>query len=221
MLFELLLGAVVLSMIGFAVYSYNQNKNTQAKFAAQSVPSASPKSTTPTPTPNPTAGWKSYTLKYEKLTFKYPVSFKLTDESSTFEMVDTGTDKVTLTSNSGLVMHINTGVTGIGGACGNCSVVYTEPITLAGKAMHLNFVDNADLGSAGQMEAVDVATTSDDLFGGFDDKNIKVVDDGTKAAMFVYFDYQGKDGQAPTALATFKNSADLNNGKLIIQSMHY
>jgi hypothetical protein len=69
---EIVLVAIVLAVVGLAVYASTQAKKTTSTVKTQSSPSA-----TPTPTPNPTANWTKYNSSTGKFSLRYNPGWKV------------------------------------------------------------------------------------------------------------------------------------------------
>jgi type II secretory pathway pseudopilin PulG len=156
---------------------------------------------------------KEYTTKYEKITFTYPDSFTLTDTSKAEG--DTTVDTVKL-SKGDFNLSLLAGVYGIGGACDKCKVLYTEPISVLGNKMHLNYVSN-DGGP--KADRVIVAKTPTDTFGFFEGKNVKV--DGNNALIGISLGYSSGDKLIPKTVQELQSDPNVAQAKQIIQSMKY
>lgn len=92
---------ILLGVIGWSVYKNNHSKNI---IPTVSTTAQSQKSTSSKPSVSIYSSWQSYTLKYEKLTFKYPANWTVSDTSSS------GIDNVTLTASDGFNFNIEDGV---------------------------------------------------------------------------------------------------------------
>jgi hypothetical protein len=161
------------------------------------------------------ASTKSYTSKYEKVKFEYPDTFILTDLSKAEPASSSGIDTIKL-SNGNFVLTLQAGLYGIGGACESCKVLYSEPITVLGKNLYLNYVSN-DGGP--KVDIVVVAKTPTDTFGFFEDKNITI--DGNKALMGINLQYKNGEKSVPKTVQELKTDTNVLAAKQVIQSMSY
>lgn len=82
--------------------------------------------TSTSPTPSPTPSTKTYCAPVEKLCFDYPSAWKVSTESVDAES-DGMTESVRIADEKGQSwLHLQTGLTGVGGACGNDDNSYTK-----------------------------------------------------------------------------------------------
>ena len=77
----------VLAVTSLVVYQRHKSISAKNSAATGLTQTTTPLKTTATPTTpaqpvDPYAGWKSYTLTYEKLTFKYPSNWTVSDQST-------------------------------------------------------------------------------------------------------------------------------------------
>jgi len=106
---------VLLGVVGYMVYK-NHNKTTPTATTTTPVATTTP-TTTPTPKAvDPYAGWKTYTSKTEKASFKYPSDWK--SITPPLESNEPGADAFTVASPSGEVkVSWMSAISGLGGAC--------------------------------------------------------------------------------------------------------
>ncbi|HVX58395.1 MAG TPA: hypothetical protein VG964_01530, partial [Candidatus Saccharimonadales bacterium] len=99
-------------------------------------PSTTTPATTETPatTPDPYAGWKSYTMKYEKLSFKYPAAWTLKDTSGA------KSDQISLTAANGFELNIQTGGIGHPSVDTSQPVIGAKVVTFAGQQGYIDYV---------------------------------------------------------------------------------
>jgi len=115
---------VVAGLIGYAAYHMYR----------QPAPSQ------PVQSRNGTAGWRSYTLKVEKLSFKYPPSWSVEDDTQTA----TGMDSVAINSpHAYFQVSIGTGI-GQHGADPDFSVIGDDPINFGGQPDYLVYTSIED-----------------------------------------------------------------------------
>lgn len=101
---EVLLAILVVVVIGFGGYYVWHTQHDKTKpistASTSSKTASSTKTTTTTPT-SPYAGWKTYKLSVEKLNFKYPAYWTVSDTSSATQ------DNVVFTANDGSQFNIS------------------------------------------------------------------------------------------------------------------
>lgn len=164
---------------------------------------------------------KQYTTKYEKLKFLYPNTFVLTDNSTTQELIQPGSDKIII-SNGNFKMDLQTGLYGIGGACETCKVLYAEPITVLGKTYSLNYV-SYDGGP--KVDAVIIGKDAQDSFGvALTSKNIKPVNSSegdSTTGISVSASYKNSSTTVPKSVAELQNDANITAFKNFVKSFSY
>lgn len=213
---------IVVAGAVYSVYAWQQGQQAQSNTSdanTQTAPKEEEATPTPTPAPstNPYEGWLSDTLKYEKVTFKYPSTWNLTNTSTPYSEnypVTPGFDKATLVSPTGLTLTVSTGVYGIGGAPFYGKILSVTPIETLGGSYFLGFGTgggdpNSDVAYSGM-----VATTSS---GGRwpASKNISV--SGGTPINNISLSY-ADDGKP---VSVFQNDASYNDALLIIKSLGY
>lgn len=150
---ELVVLAVVLAAAGFAAYQYVGHKNVSNKAAAPK-PHIVAKSS---PSPSPYAGWKSYTSTFEKLTFKYPTSWK---PVAPLESNVTGADSFAIQSPDGLQVSWVAAADGLGGACNNTIMPGTAvPANEPGACPYWMVIDKQKLSGADLSYVAGVVTS--------------------------------------------------------------
>ncbi|HUC79020.1 MAG TPA: hypothetical protein VMQ58_02145 [Candidatus Saccharimonadales bacterium] len=212
---------VLLGVVGWFVYK-NHNKTTITKAA------------TNTTTSNPYQGWKTGTLKYDQITYKYPPAWILTGSStaspqSSNGCVYPGTDSYTLTSPSGNTLSFRTGFSCGGGASG----VYdfsSSPISLLGQTLYLDILSSSSYSEGDTAPSqVGQATISNSTYSNgsavgalqsFTDKNIFIPGNtsspsGPASDIFNFWLKQ------PEPLSNFNSDPDFLATKLIFESMKY
>lgn len=217
---EILLALIfiaLLTLIGLYVV-HNHNSSSSAKNSS-SITANTTKPTSTSKTADPYAGWKTYTLQYEKFSFKYPSSYTINDQSSAdSSMVTPGTDWLTLTKSDGFVIQIQTGLHDIGGACPDCKVALSKQITLFNKTAYLNFREEGD----GNIGNVIVAANDSDMMGAsIQGKNIKSTADQTVLPIGIILNYQTNGVLVEKPLQTISNSTDIAEAVSILASASY
>jgi hypothetical protein len=155
---EILLIIVVVGTLGFAGWFVYRSHTTAGKDNnSQQTTHASSAKKTSEPA-DPYAGWESYTTTYDKLKFKYPADWQLSDTSNAGNSdVTPGQDWVRLTSNDSLEVSIILGTTDFDGGSPNVRSLYSTPVSMLGGAYYLQFTSSSDT-TAGA-----VVTTSNSL----------------------------------------------------------
>lgn len=167
-------------------------------------------------------GWKTYTTKYEKVTFKYPSTLVLKDESYADARpgATPGVDLITLTAPSGLKLYIRQGAYDEDGNCNGCRVVKSDGATFLKNANYLNYIVR---GSGGNISSIELATKNTAFVTGvYKSKNITMESTGeatTNLYRIGYFDANTTGVAKP--LATFTNDPDLQRFKLVLESFSY
>jgi len=141
----ILVVVIVAAIAGVGWYVWKAKKNTLATYNGTASVSATTKPAAQTS--NPYSGWKSYTLQFEKISFKYPSDWTITDTSSTSNSspdVSPGQDNVTVKSNDPMEIVIQTGDTGVDYGCPSNKVLSSTPIKLLGSTQYLNFLGGCD-----------------------------------------------------------------------------
>lgn len=167
---------------------------------------------------DPYAGWKDGLAKYEKLTFKFPAAYKLTDTSQAANsQYDLDRDIIKLQGPNNFVVSIQTGIDGVGGMCEESKVVSVESLNLLGKSLYNNYYP--DTGSMVSNGFISSASNSCMPF--FEGENIMV----NKNAALVSITYgyvNPADGAGVMKdYRVLEQDANVKTAKQIIQSMSY
>lgn len=216
---------VVVAGIGFSIYAWQQSqqpKPSAENKSAQTTPKEEEKTTpSTTPSADPYAGWLSATLQYEKVTLKYPSTWKLTNTSTPYNEnypVTPGYDKAKLVSPTGLTVTIDTGVSGIGGGPYGNRVFSATPIATLGGSYYLGFGaygSESDLVLKGT-----IGTTSDKSAVWPSSKNISSLNGETiNNISMAYYDTSGN--AIEKQVSDFRNDASYNDALMIIKSLTY
>lgn len=163
----------------------------------------------------------SFTTKYELLKFAYENGWTISDTSTpkaANSTTDSGRDTIKLTSPNGFVVTIDAGLYGIGGACDTCTVLYSEPITVLGKQYFINYIQNTENGNG--VSSVILAQKADDIFGGFNAKNIKATN-GDPAIILINAKYANGNAVVVKDLNSLKTDANIAAFKQLLQSLSY
>ena len=163
----------------------------------------------------------AYKTKYELLSLAYANGWKISDTSLAKDansLVTPGRDIIKLTSPDGFVITIDAGLYGIGGSCETCSVLYSEPITVLGKPLYLNFVQNTESGNG--VSNIILSQKSDDTFGGINTKNIKGPNNDP-TVMMISAKYPNGNSVTVKSLAAMKVDPNVQAFKNLLQSLSY
>ncbi|GAA2048964.1 hypothetical protein GCM10009839_63400 [Catenulispora yoronensis] len=224
------LALVAVASIGYSIYAWMQNRqlsndvtNKNNQIATLQKQQTPPAKTTPTPPADPYAGWQSATLNYEKATFKYPSTWKLTNTSTpngTTGNITPGSDQVKLSSPTGLTVTIDTGVSGLGdGPYGNGEVLAT-PITTLGGNYFLGFgTYGAPTNSSTTSEGI-VGTTSTRYATWPTGKNTSSSSGKTYTVISMAY-YDASSHAIIKPVSDFQSDSSYNDALLIIKSLSY
>ena len=163
----------------------------------------------------------AYKTKYELLSLAYANGWKISDTSVAKDantLVTPGRDIIKITSPDGFVITIDAGLYGIGGSCETCSVIYSEPITVLGKPLYLNFVQNTENGVG--VSSVILSQKNDDTFGGIITKNIKGPNSDS-AVIMISASYPNGNSVAVKSLAAMKADSNVQAFKNLLKSLSY
>jgi len=227
-LIEVLIIVVMVIVLGGAG-AYMYNRDHKAKSSVTSVSSKSSASNKSTDmTANPYAGWETGSLKYEQATFKYPSSWQISntskDETETGDVSNPGSDSVTLTSPTGLIVSIETGQPYTVDESGMASVLPgTQSVTALGGNYYLDFYTNS--GSTSSTDVVgaclDKSPTTNNEAPYITSKYITLAPT-SPAADLVCIEYRNPQGSlVAKPVSTFEQDASYSDAKLIIESLTY
>jgi type II secretory pathway pseudopilin PulG len=210
-LVEVLLLIVVLILVGGLGYLGFKQVNKKSKTSSSSTTATTAK----TAAVDPYAGWKTGTLKYEKLSFKYPSNWNLVDSSVT------GIDILKLISPTGSQIYLDAAF----GSSGTTAVVVdSTPITFLGGRDYLNALGdraNAD-GPNALVSNECIGTTPTTALPDIKTKNITAsaaaggTAIGDPARIIFCF-----SPLSPNTSESIKASVDFATAKLIFESMKY
>ncbi len=164
---------------------------------------------------------KAYNTKYELLKFAYDNGWTVSDTSTpktANSTTDSGRDTIKLTSPNGFVITIDAGLYGIGGACDTCTVLYSEPVTVLGNQYFLNYIQNTENGKG--VSSVILAQKADDIFGGFNAKNIKAIN-GEPSIIMISAKYANGNAVVVKDLNSLKSDPNIASFKQLLQSLSY
>lgn len=177
-------------------------------------------------TASPYAGWKTYTLKYEKLTFKYPSNWQVIDDSNG-PNENPHTDNVDFKSPDSFNFNIIDGMKP-GGDPRSLDSDSPISVTFAGQPMYLIFshpsmpkLTNQDPNSVGSMNLL---TNPKDEYSWPKDKNVFSTStvNGGGSNMSIHAWYQTSSGPKYfSSVQQAMNDSEYKNAKLVIESMNY
>jgi Tfp pilus assembly protein PilE len=203
---EALLIILILAVISFGGYYVWHTQHTTTNTSA----------TTSTAASNPYVGWKFYTLKQEKLTFRYPSTWTLKNNS------DSNNDFEILTGTHNFQMTIGAGadVSAVGFPYGGSRVVQADPVTFAG---HPGYIDLwTDEGTtSGSIYSMWLSQSNTQAGDFFPSKNIK--ENVSNSSFVALMDYQAPSSTSFTneSLSYVENDVNYKDAKLVIDSMSY
>lgn len=205
---------IVALVVGTGIYVYHAKHNADKTLNAASSASSTTASTKTTTKSSPYAGWKTYTLKKEKLSFQYPASWQLKDTS------DSENDNVTLTGTNGFVMTIGAGAAVSAVNVGSGPIGQATVVTFAGRTAYL---DDIITGGAKTRPVYEItmsrtASAASDFFA---TKNIAF--NAANSRILVKMDYWGAndDTSRTEPLSYVQNDVNFKNAKLVVDSMSY
>jgi hypothetical protein len=219
----------LISAVGFLVYK-NHNKTTLASVVT-TTPTTKPATNTTTPA-GLYAGWKTYTLKYEKASFKYPSSWQVKDSSfADSKTTGGGADVIKLTGNNGFEMSIaDGGPNDYGFPLGGLTSVSTDPVTFLGQQAYMNLAE-AGANNTGVVDYINLTSTKTSLTDFPADKNVVAPSyqgGRTENKFLVLMDYNANadpSGANPTyphtRLTTVLKDSNYLYAKLVIGSFVY
>lgn len=209
----------LLVLVAGGIYAWQNNRVAKLESQVADLKKADTPKVKP-PAADPYAGWKTYTTKYEKLTFRYPASFTLSDTSTKAGYEGLDSDRITLTGSDNFEFVMQTGLWGVGGGCENCTIAKSESIKVLNQLYYLNYVNSGD--KAGKVTYVLLASNQSSYMDFLKSRTIKNAD-GTPSLMSFSFSYQanGTDTQKSMPLSTYENNQNLENTKLVLESLSY
>jgi hypothetical protein len=221
----------LIGAVGYLVYK-NQHTTTKTVVVTKVVKGPTSSSSPSSIASNPYAGWKTYTLKYEKLTFKYPSDWTLSEylSSTNASGSSQNTDKVDLSApgvtKGNSTLSIEDGVNENNIPLSTSSLLYANPVNvkfignnnylLFAKAMHPGLDPNS-LGCS--VLVYSLAKSSSDNAKLPVAKNA-IDNNGNNNLYIVACETPGQTFTTTTVNQAIKDPV-LQTNKLIIESMHY
>jgi hypothetical protein len=222
---ELLLVIVTLAVIGVVGY-----------FVARHVDK---KTTTPTTsstssiTTNSYAGWKSATLKYEKLSFEYPANWTLSNVSTAYNSAlpascqKPGYDQATITSPNGETVFLLSGAgCGAGSSMNGETEITTLPVSaFNGSYKYVGLIDEDSSSDNGTPTFACVSNNSKTLSEPYS-KNVSSSTSGSNLYDEFCFTPSAANLTSSTAMvhksvSDIKSDANFATAKLIFESLSY
>jgi hypothetical protein len=215
---------IVIILTGYLTYSWQHKKivvsDNQAAILNKHISDQQQQiillqETVPTLVPSESsyAGWTSYSLKHEKLSFQYPKSWKLNDTSAN------GSDNVSVTSLNNFVITINTGAVAATSTANPLKLIGFMPIDFAGKFAYFDFVSTANDG------LVEEGTLSQSPTNALQTFASKAAGEhpGTPGSFGVTAGYSsvGSNVGESQTLVNASKDANYQTAELLIQSMAY
>ncbi len=216
---EIVMVVVIVGLIGavgYLVYQKGQNKTTSSTVPATSMS----KTTNNTPAPaDPYAGWKTYVMPSEKVSFMYPSDWQLKVQN---DPKITNMDDFVLTSPAGTSLNIGAvDNAGFGGA--ESKIVGNDPISFSGKPAYVQYRSNMkpDGTYNTTIDAVTLSKTPDQRYKlPIAQNNLTNAQSlGTETAFNINMSFAA--GMSLANLAAAKTNSEVKDFKLILQSAKY
>lgn len=176
---------------------------------------------------DPYAGWTTANLKYEQVTFKYPVSWKINstskDETQTGGVSNPGADSVTLTSPTGQMVSIETGLP-YTFETGTATVLSgAQSLKSLGDTYYLDFYNRTNSATDAIAACLDKSsTTTGNQAPYITSKNITLAPSSPAADLIcIQYASDGQGNMAAKPASTFEQDPSFDDAKLIIESLAY
>ena len=206
----------LIGAVGYLVYQKGQNKTTSSTVPATSMS----KTTNNTPAPaDPYAGWKTYVMPSEKVSFMYPSDWQLKVQN---DPKITNMDDFVLTSPEGTSLSIGA-VDNAGFGGDESKIVGNDSISFSGKPAYMQYRSNMkpDGTYNTTIDTVTLSTTPDQRFKlPIAQNNLTNAQSlGTETAFNINMSFAA--GMSPANLAAAKTNSEVKDFKLILQSAKY
>ncbi len=215
-LFILVIG--IISFVGWYLYMVKHNanvsfnKSTNALTGANSLDKPNGTNTKPIQTSDANSynGWKTYSLKNDKLTFKYPSDWILKDSTSS----DNG-DEVIMTDNNGFSVEINNTDTGHPSLDYKPKILGYDAVIFLGQSANIDYASGSNVDNLVHQSYLSKSIS--DVFDTFPTKNLPSA--GNMQLISFYVD---KSGQIiGKSLSDTKSDINNKNVQLVVKSMSY
>lgn len=209
---------VLIGVIGYMVYK-NNHKTTIVKTAT--ITRTTSKKPTQKRSNDPYAGWKTYILPIEKMSFKYPSNWLLTNDPPAPTQ-----DNIVIASSDGFNFIIEDGISN-GGDPRPQDANMPIPVKFLGQSDYFVFgyarITNSPGYSNTNIDWGNLQINPKDETSLLSDKTAVGPNDTTGALNAKYFSISGNFGTSPPSLTIkqAQSNEDFKNALLIIQSMHY
>lgn len=222
---EALLILVVVGILGFTGWSvYHSRTVTNKDYSSSAY--------TQTTSPDLYKGWKSASLKYEKMSFKYPNTWQISDTSQdevgTGGTATPGADDVTLTSPTGLYVSIMSGQAGVDTNGSLIGLSTSRPINTLGGSYFLVYYTHKAQSTTEARGACINKTASSTGGPSIASKNIQLAGIASGAAIsaanLICIGYPAPNSTSPVPVkpvSAFEQDASYNDAKLILESLTY
>jgi hypothetical protein len=223
---EVVMVLIIVTLVGIVGYMVYKSQHKAKTASVTTASTTRPATKTPATSTDPYAGWKSYTLQYEKLTLKYPSTWTLYDNSTTTARHD----EVTFNAPDNFSFHISDGIQNGGDPL---PVVNNGPMTVQylGNPAYLVFI-HPKVPQADGPSVPDTSTVGGAILLGdannqasfFKDKNVlggsqyNGVNGPEGSYTAISMGYGGKNNMS---IQSAKTDTEYKNSLLVIQSMHY
>jgi cytoskeletal protein RodZ len=224
---EALLILIIVGILGFTGwFVYHAQKTANKDLSSNN-------STNPTykkAAVDPYKGWKSASLKYEKMSFKYPSTWQISntskDGAGTGGTATPGADEVSLTSATGMHVSIQTGQVGIDTNSLLTGLSTSRPINTLGGNYFLVYWSNKSDTTGGARGTCLSKTATTSTIPSLPSKNIQMAsmsdDSISPTANLICIGINSAEGStAVRPISAFEQNASYSDAKLIIESLTY
>lgn len=173
------------------------------------------------------AGWLTANLQYEKASFKYPTSWAISntskDETQTGGVANPGADSVILTSSTGQIVSIETGLPYTFENDTATVLPGAQSIKSLGGTYYLDFYNRTNSSTDAIAACLDKsAMTAGNESPYITSKNITLAPSSPAADLIcIQYAPDAQGNTAPRPVSAFEQDASFNDAKLIIESLTY